>query len=198
VKGQLSSVAKLVRQASVLAGGSVEVARNPVPAAYVKTHGAPGALRQAMELGRAVLECQGRGGRAMAEAAARALGGEIVMVGTVVEKRLDLSGGFGVGHVTVKGQNAAAYELVVWNEYMTLEQGGQRLATFPDLISTLSLESGLAVGTGAIKVGDRVAVLSAPKGRLILGAGMRDPALFEDVEMAIGKALVSYAFASAA
>jgi len=196
VKGQLSTVAKLIRQASVLAGGGVAVARNPVPAAYVKENGAPGALRQAIEMGKAILDSQARGSEAMVEATAQALGGEIITQGKVEVKKLEVTGGFGVGQVVVKGDDSDYYELIFWNEYMTLERGGERLGTFPDLIATLSLDTGLAVGTGRIEAGDRVAVLHAPKDNLILGAGMKNPRLFEDVERAIGKEVIKYAFGS--
>jgi len=197
VKGQLSTVAKLIRQASVLAGGGVAVARNPVRASYVKDHGAPGALQQAIEVGKAILARQARGGEAMAEATAQALGGEIVAQGTVEVKKLDVTGGFGVGRVVVKGDDPTTYyELIFWNEYMTLERDGERLGSFPDLIATLSLDTGLAVGTGRIKEGNRVAVLHVPQDKLILGAGMKDLHLFKDVERAIGKEVIKYSFGS--
>lgn len=196
VKGQLSTVAKLVRYASVLAGGGVAVARNPVRAAYVKEHGAPGALKQAMEVGKAILARQAGGGEAMAEATAQALGGKIVTQGKVEAKKLDVAGGFGVGRVVVRGDDSAAYELTLWNEYMTLEREGERLGTFPDLIATLALDTGLAVGTGRIEEGKRIAVLYVPKDKLILGAGMKDPHLFKDVERAIGKEVIKYSFCS--
>ncbi len=40
----------------------------------------------------------------------------------------------------------------------------------------------------------RVAVLVVPRQRLILGAGMRDPELFMDVERAVGKEVVRHVF----
>ncbi len=197
VKGQLSTVAKLVRQASILAGGGVAVARNPVRAAYVKENGAPGALHQALEVGKAILASQDEGAEAMAQATAQALGGEIMMQGQVVEKKLDVTGGFGVGRVLVKEDDSASQcELVFWNEYMTLEREGKRLGTFPDLIATLSLDTGLAVGTGRVEEGQRVAVLFVPKDNLILGAGMKIPRLFQDVETATGKEVIKYSFGS--
>jgi len=197
VKGQLSTVTKLIRQASVLAGGSVMVARNPVKASYAKEHGAPGALRQAIEIGKAILDSQARGGEAMAEATAQAMGGEIVVQGTVKVKKLEVSGGFGVGQVVVRADGSHHdYELTFWNEYMTLERDRVRLGTFPDLIATLSLNTGLAVGSGRIEAGERVAVLYAPKDHLILGAGMKETSLFQEVERAIGKEVIKYTFAS--
>lgn len=89
VKGQLSTVAKLIREASILAGGGVAVARNPVQVAYVDEHGAPGALRQAIEVGKVILDSQAQGSEAMVEATAQALGGKVVVQGEVAVKELE-------------------------------------------------------------------------------------------------------------
>ena len=73
-----------------------------------------------------------------------------------------------------------------------------RLATFPDLIVTMDLRSGMPVSSAEITEGQEVAVVVVPRQRLILGAGVKDPSLYRDVERAVGKDLVSFAFAPAA
>ena len=77
---------------------------------------------------------------------------------------------------------------------MTLEIDGQRLATFPDLLTTLDAATGRPISTADMKEGLQVAVLQAPRCNLLLGAGMRDPALFAVAEQAVGKPLVSHVF----
>ncbi|MDR7486499.1 MAG: DUF917 family protein [Armatimonadota bacterium] len=191
--GALARTAALIREASVEAGGIVAVARDPVPQSYVREHGAPGAVRQAIAVGEALIGARGRGGSAVLQSVAAAVGGQIVDVGTVEGTRLEVSGGFDVGRVEVAGRRGR-HELAFWNEYMTLDSDGQRAATFPDLITTLNSEDGVPVAAAEIEPGMRVAILVAPKARLILGAGMRDPQLFRDVERAIGKEVVRYAF----
>lgn len=104
---------------------------------------------------------------------------------------LETRGGFDVGTVQV-----GDCELTFWNEYMTLDRAGTRLGTFPDLLVTLDLASGLPIITAEIVVGQEVAVARIPQERLRVGAGMRDPVLYEAVEAATGSKVITYAFHS--
>lgn len=194
VRGNLERAAALVRQASVQAGGMVAVARNPVSVSYAREHAAVGALRQVLAVGRAMLEAQGRGPMAMVEAACEVLGGEVLDKGRVTDVRLETAGGFDVGRVVVQPGVGPALELDFWNEYAVCERQGERLATFPDLLVTFDLSSGLPLSSAEIAVGREVAVVWVPRQRLILGAGMRDPDLMRPLEQAIGKEIVRYVF----
>lgn len=184
--GSIDSASALVRQAAVLAGGVVGVARNPVDAGYLAVHGAPGAIAMARRLGQAVLQALPGGSEAAWSAAAEILGGKIVDVGRVTQARLTVVGGFDRGTVIVQG--ARIHELSVWNEYMTLECDGARLASFPDLIATLA-DGGLPLASAEVREGMTVAILTAPRGKLLLGAGVRDPDLLRAAGEAVGKDL---------
>jgi len=186
-RGRLETVASLVRRTAVEAGGMVAVARNPVEACYVRDHGAPGALSRCIALGGAMLAARPSGGREVFAAAAQCLGGDLAVEGRVSELRLTCADGFDVGRMLV-----ADHEITFLNEYITLEHKGRRLATFPDLIMTLDASDGWPVPSAEIEEGQNVAVLIAPRDRLILGAGMRDPSLFASVEKALGKAVIPH------
>lgn len=187
VEAALPQAADLVRSAAEVAGGLVGVARNPVDAAYVVDNAAVGIYEQARTLGQIIRG--GEDGLAVADRLAQELGGSVRAVGVVEEVELETRGGFDVGSVTVDG-----HELTFWNEYMTLENGEDRIATFPDLISTLDVGTGRPITTAQLGEDDRVAVLVAPAEVLRLGGGMTDPALFEPVEKAIDKAIVEHVF----
>jgi len=188
VQGNIQQAAALVRQAAVQAGGLVAVARNPIDAGYVKESGAPGAVRQAICLGQAMVAAQPKGGKAVAEAATKVLGGQIVTTGVVEKVELKTEGGFDSGRVIIGG-----LELTFWNEYMTLEKkDGTRLGTFPDLIMTLDQATGTPVTTADISEQQKVAVLLVPRSQLRLGAGMRCPELFVPAEQVTGKKLIDY------
>ncbi|MFQ5855883.1 MAG: DUF917 family protein [Anaerolineae bacterium] len=187
VEAALRVSAQLIRDAAVAAGGLVAVARNPVSVRYALEHGAPGAIAKAVELGRLLQPNAPPSQRA--KACAERLGGQIIHRGTVSDKRLESRGGFDVGWLRI-----GDYELTLWNEYMTLEQGGQRLGTFPDLIATLSAASARPLSTAEIRPGDEVFLLWAPRDHLILGAGMRRPELFQVVEKAVGKEIIAHVF----
>jgi DUF917 family protein len=77
---------------------------------------------------------------------------------------------------------------------MTLDSDGQRTATFPDLIATLNPEDARPLASAEVEKGMRIAILTVPRGRLILGAGVRDSQLFKDIERTVGKEVVRHAF----
>ncbi|MDR3247491.1 MAG: DUF917 family protein [Treponema sp.] len=185
VAGQMDAIAPLIRAAADRAGGLVAVARNPVKASYVKQYGAPGALKQAIALGKRMLAC-GQDGGAVAAAAVDFLGGTIIAHDRVRELELVTRGGFDTGAIRI-----GDYETSFWNEFMTLEQGGKRLGTFPDLIMTVSA-TGLPVTTAELKKGDEVYLLLVPASRLILGEGMRCRDLMEAIEPVVNKKIVEY------
>ncbi|MDR9432013.1 MAG: DUF917 family protein [Natronomonas sp.] len=188
IEAPLEFAASTVRQAAKAAGGLVAVARNPVSASYAGDHAAVEVYEQAKAVGRAVQTASD--GRAAAEGVASVLNGSVAVTGTVESRSLETTGGFDVGTVTVD-----SHELTFWNEYITLEREGERFATFPDLITTLDGETGRPVSTAELSEGQSVMILVAPASSLALGAGMRDPELFEPIEEAVDRPVVEYAFA---
>lgn len=187
VQAALQTAADLVRQAAVAAGGLVAVARNPVTVRYALEHGAPGAITQAIELGR-LLQADTPAAQRVAACAER-LEGQVIYQGTVSRKELETRGGFDVGRLWVDD-----YELTFWNEYMTVEKQGRRLATFPDLIATLTLDAARPLSSAEVQPGDEVFLLWAPHDRLLLGASMRRPELFKVVEEVVDKEIIPYVF----
>ena len=188
VEGAIQTAANLVRYASVQAGGSVAVSRDPLTAQYVKEHGALGATSQAIRVGEAMIRARSQGPQAMITAIASNLSGEVLVQGEVADIRLETIGGYDVGSLTVKGDRLG--ELSFWNEFMTLEIEGRRLASFPDLMTLLSLQDGIPLSSAEVKRSQGVAVLVVPRTHLILGEGVRLPETLQEAEKAIGKSLL--------
>ncbi|SMB98290.1 hypothetical protein SAMN00808754_2250 [Thermanaeromonas toyohensis ToBE] len=193
VSGSLDVSASIVRQASVQAGGLVAVARNPVTVRYARENAAKGALSQCITVGRAMLAAQGKGAGQVIEAAAEVLRGKVVFMGRVASVSLETAGGFDVGKVIVQRNNKLA-ELTFWNEYITLEVDDQRIGTFPDLLATLDVNTGLPVSSAEVREGQEVAILHVSRNELILGSGMKYPELFLALEKATGKEVIKYVF----
>jgi len=191
VRGPLHAASSLVRQVAVQAGGLVAVARNPVSARYVQEHGAPGAIQQAVSVGRIIMGMRSAGGYAVVQALAKELGGSVYGPGIVEHASLITEGGFDHGTVILTLDNGSVMELTFWNEYMTLEQGGQRLATFPDLIATIDLD-GLPCCSADVTRGQKLYILTVPYQRLILGQGVRDLAEYRRIEQVVQKPLIPY------
>ena len=187
VKGDISKASALVRQAAVQAGGLVAVARNPVSAAYVKENGALKGISHAIETGRVFYEGLAVSPEAAIEQVVRFLKGEILAQGEVTSFRLETRGGFDVGEVVVED-----VATTFWNEYMTAEKDGQRLYTFPDLIMTFDLETGMPLTTAEIKKGKKVALMAARREHLKLGSAMFDLDLMKAIEPIVEKPILPY------
>ena len=69
---------------------------------------------------------------------------------------------------------------------------GRRVATFPDMIGTLDPQTGAPVAISELKPGSKVAVIIAHRSKFPVGKGALDPAVFPEVEEAMGLDLRSY------
>ncbi|KAB7670671.1 DUF917 domain-containing protein [Bacillus sp. B1-b2] len=185
ISGSLDKAAQLVRYVSVEAGGLVAVARNPVTVGYAKQHGAPGAIKQAIQLGEALLSHKGE---AAIDAVISFLGGAVVAEGYVTDFKLDTMGGFDVGKVTIN----ESYHMTFWNEYMTMEKEGERIGTFPDLLMTFDAKTARPIVTAEMEKGQKVIVINVPKENLHLSSTMRNEKLLVPVEKIINKEIISY------
>jgi DUF917 family protein len=165
----------------------IAMARDPIPVEWCLEHGAPGAIQQAIDLGNAYLKA--KKGEAAVKAAAKFLGGQLLEKGKITEMTMEARGGFDVGVMTVKGKET--WELGYVNEYMTLEKGGKRVMTFPDLMTTFNGD-GDPVTSAALKRGDDVYLVTAPKEKIKVGDGNRYPEIYDPVEAALGKPMKQY------
>jgi len=187
VSGSVQVSSFLIRQAAIQAGGLVAVARNPVCCAYAKAHGAPGAVKQAINLGQKMLAVKATGGKAILDAVCGALQGRIIHTGRVTDYSLNYQNGFDTGIVRLDD-----LELSFWNEYMTAETASGRLGTFPDLIMTMNAETGMPITSNEVNVGQEIAVLLVPKKNLLLGETMSDLELLKGCEEAVGREMIRY------
>lgn len=176
VTGGMEVTSSLVRRASVEANGWVAVARHPVTVEYAEANGAPGAISVAMEVGRHHIE----GG---VTAVAESLGGRIIANGTVRDYTCVQSGGRDIG--VVRLDDAEETILHFANEYMVLEHGGERIARFPELISTFD-EDGVPVPSAVVHKGQNLTVMAAPVDGIPMSPTMFMPELYAPLEAQLG------------
>ena len=69
---------------------------------------------------------------------------------------------------------------------------GQRLATFPDVITTFGVD-GRPVSVGHIQEGMELSVFQIEKSHLPLSSSVKDSAVYPAVEAALGIPVASYA-----
>src|SRR5699024_6389674 len=180
VTGSLGNTSDTMRDLSVRAGGLVAVCRNPVNINYVKENAAIGGITEAIKLGEVLFEKEE--GIERVENVVNYLKGELISKGKVTDFSLQNKDGFDVGVLYVND-----FELTFWNEYMTVEKDGERLSTFPDLIMTFDVETGLPVVSAEIAEGKEVAVISVPKENLLLSSTMYNEKLLKTIEPIINK-----------
>lgn len=193
VEGSFGAVAGIVRKASVEAGGTVVVARDPLKASFVKERAAVGGITQALELGEVYMSTKEKGAEYCVKSVCEKLGGKILGCGVIDSLSFNMSGGFDVGELFMtdkaSGRKLSAF---FWNEYMGVECEGERLATFPDLIMTFSSEDGTPVVSADIKEGMEIYLIAVEKKLLNLGYGLKLVEPYKDAETATGREIIKY------
>jgi uncharacterized protein len=190
-KGNLFRTANILRTASVQSGGFIASARLPLPVKIVKERAALGAISWAIKLGEAMKAAKTKGAEAVIKAVAKTTGGKILVEGEVSEVQLRTEGGFDHAMFeinTAKG-NATLY---LMNEFMAVDINKKRVATFPDTISVLNLETGLPLKSGDIKKGTKVAVLHIPCQKLPVSKGVLDKTCYPELEQTMGIPLLEH------
>ncbi len=185
VESDINNASRLMREAAVLSGGLISITRNPVNASYLQENGAIGAIEFTHNLGEIWLN--ENNSKQKIEKSITFLKGEILGKFLIKDVILSMEGGFDIGKVLFD-----EYELVFWNEYMSLEKGQKRISTFPDLVVTFDPRTGLPLCSYELQKGREIIVAYTNYKNIILGSGMKDKELFRYTEEVIGKELISY------
>jgi DUF917 family protein len=192
VRGATAKISPVLRKAADMSGGFIASCRNPVRASYVKQHAALGGISLALELGHAIMAAEAKGGRAVIDSICRTTSGKILGTGTVTRKAVTYTdGAFDIGTITIRcGQRD--FVLHVMNEYMAVEESNSRLATFPDVITTLD-SNGRPVSVGHIRDSAELSIFHINKSHLPLSSSVKDPSVYPVVEASLGIPIARYA-----
>lgn len=190
VRGATAKVSPVLRTAADQSGGFIASCRNPLRASYVRQHAALGGISLALTLGEAIIAAEGKGGTAVIDTIAKTTGGTILVSGKITRKNVTYTKeAFDIGTVTL----ASGDVLHVMNEYMAVDtRDGQRVATFPDVITTLSSD-GEPLSVGQLREGMEIFVLHVPKTVIPLSSSVLDPTVYPFVEERMGIELAKYA-----
>ncbi|KKX31791.1 DUF917 domain-containing protein [Rhizobium sp. LC145] len=193
IRGATAKISPVLRAAADQSGGFIASCRNPLRASYVRTHAALGGISLALALGEAIIEAEKKNGHAVIDAICETTGGHILAEGEIAAKDVVYtSEAFDIGTITV-GSGDKAVTMHVMNEYMAVDDaGGNRLATFPSVITTLSPE-GEPLSVGQLSAGMKVHILHVPKEIIPLSASVLDPTVYPSVEKAMGIEIARYA-----
>lgn len=194
VNASVESASNLVRNAASEAGGAVAVARNPVDIPWLQDAGAAGAYEQALTLGK--LWQDGPGAVPFrCVVLAEALKGKLVCRGKISNYQLITENALDRGSFDILGitdDSGRRLTMTFFNEFMTLEENGLRLNTFPDVMIVVDVKTGKPLTTAEIKDGLEVILVTTSHENVKLGKGLKYRAGFERVESIIHKELIPY------
>jgi DUF917 family protein len=194
VKGNPIKTSPILRAASNMSGGFIAAARHPIPASYVKKHAAIGGITMSIELGEAIMEAESEGAEAIISAICNKTNGEVIGRGKVKNYNVNYTNdAFDIGTVEVDVPGNPL-TLHVMNEYMAVDDhNGKRVACYPDVITTISTETGRPLSAGDLKEGVEIAVFRISKKYLPISSSVRDASVYPDVEIALGINISDYA-----
>ncbi|WP_337101940.1 DUF917 domain-containing protein [Paenibacillus sp. YIM B09110] len=193
VKGTPARTSNILRTASDMAGGFIAAARHPLPAKYIREHAALGGISIAIELGKAIIEAEPQGAEHVLQTICGHTGGKLLARGRITKKDVHYAGAFDLGTIELEETDGRLVKLHVMNEYMAVDgPDGERLSTFPDVIATLSLETGRPVSVGHIEEGAEIGVFVIDRSLIPLSSSVKDPSVYPEVEQAMGIELLKY------
>lgn len=145
-------------------GSVATTCQAPRTGAEVRAHAVPRTLSQAITLGAEVQRARAAHEDPV-EATVRAARGKRLFTGKVVDVQRRTTEGFLRGATRLAGMDAdagASFEIAFQNEFSIGWRDGRVAVTTPDLICVLDSVSGEAIGTEALRYGQRVAVVALP------------------------------------
>lgn len=155
---------RLARSVAVEMGAAAGMALAAMSGAQVRETAIPGTLTLAQQLGEAVLSARAQRLNPVQQVL-DLLGGTLLFQGKVTDVDRRLTGGFVRGQVQISGLDEFRNEQIqidLQNENLVVRRGQEILASVPDLIILLDLESGEPITTEVLRFGFRVAVLGVP------------------------------------
>jgi uncharacterized protein len=195
-RGTVETCDDILRDISVHSGGFIASARNPVELSWVKDHAALGSISLALDLGQAMEAAReaaesGPGntvGEAVTAAIVSTIGGQTIARGKLrYEVPLVTRGGFDHGTFRI-GDHTVQY----LNEYMNVDSGGERIATYPDTIAILHADTGLPLAVKDAQEGMDVVLLVADATSLPLSSSAVDEMALAECEQLMGTQFLKY------
>ena len=155
-----------IRSFSMAAGGMITVAEHPMLGRFIKNAIIPHTVSFAIKLGRILTEHRGHVRQIIPHLQAcfaNSVYGkcELLFEGKVANKSVNIIGGFDVGELTVVGLNSEeSVTINIKNEFLVASQGDKILASVPDLIVLVDIDTSEPINAERIKFGQRVGIIA--------------------------------------
>lgn len=155
---------RLARTATVQMGGVSLIAIYPMTGAQLKKACVRGTVTLSMEIGRAIKSARQKGENPISDVV-KLMKSRILFKGKIADLLRRTTGGFSRGEAKFQGLDEyKGQELTVefQNENLVAIRDKKVVASVPDLISVLDLESGLPITTEGLRYGNRAVVIGSP------------------------------------
>ena len=155
---------KIARVVTIRMGGWASIAIYSMYGSQYKKAVIPHTITKAIEIGKAVREAKSHGKNPI-DAVIDATNGYRLFEGKMVDVSRWIVAGFAKGEVTIEGLNdykGKTMKIKFQNENLVAEVNGEIVASVPDLIVVLDLETGEPITTERHRYGYRVAIVGIP------------------------------------
>ncbi|NUU63843.1 DUF917 domain-containing protein [Paenibacillus agri] len=174
---------RIGRQALTTMGGSVTTCDYLMQGFQLKEAGIHHTFSLAQRIGETVRSLKHRN-QSPVEALVEEVAGTLLFTGKVNNLLRRNSGGFTKGEVSLSGlgqDQGRTFTLYFQNEFLVAEADGEVVATTPDLLTVVDVETGVPVTTESLRYGNRLAVIAIPcneKWRTVKGIETAGPRYF--------------------
>lgn len=161
---------RISRKVCTEVGSVAATTKAPRTGAEVKKWGILNTVTKATALGRAVLKARAEHTDPI-DAVLAHEGGKLMFRGKVADMDRTTTGGFlrGVAKIEGLGEDGGAkMDIAFQNEWAVAFRDGEPVVMTPDLICVLDTVSGEAIGTEALRYGQRVTVIALPAPEILL------------------------------
>lgn len=155
------AIESIARSITVTFGSSAHIGLYPMSGAQAKKSVVSGSLSRALKLGRAVLQAR-KNQKDPIQAIVETSQGRCLGIGSISDIEQKIEEGFLKGTVTIKGSDEVILKLIYQNENLVALHNGTIIATTPDIIIPVDVQTGEAITTESLAYGLRVAVVAMP------------------------------------
>ena len=155
---------RLARTATVEMGGVALIAIYPMTGAQLKKACVKGSVSLSMEIGRAIQGARQKGENPIDDVV-KLMKSKVLFRGKISDLLRRTAGGFSRGEAKFQGLDEYKDQTMTvefQNENLVATRDGRVVASVPDLISILDLESGLPITTEGLRYGNRAVVIGSP------------------------------------
>ena len=156
---------ELARAVTMACGGAVSVSLYPMSGKQMKDYGVHGIVTRSEKLGAAIRQCRDTREGTPEESFLKHSEGIRLFKGKIVDVLRETNGAFNLGRVILNGigeYRGRKASVTFQNENLCAEVDGKVIATAPDLICLVDVETFTPVPTDALRYGKRVMAVGLP------------------------------------